>query len=281
MRLMLGLIVAVLAGPALACPAIDAPNMNKAYVDAFAKMAEKVGAPCLANYNEKNPLETLIEYRPEEEDASDWKTMLTVNLFYIGDKDMTTEVNETTAAFVKRVEEAGGKVTPQRTSANDMGPMYLMRYTIGEDDKRENAAAILRAVGPDKIALVHWQKRGSDFDDAAIKQFADMNGISEESEKAKETAKPEKKGRGKKGKKDKASKTPIAVQPEKKLTDGEEKAPVAPDAVQTPAPAAESAPTNTDDSASSSGVLTGEEKPKAKFNFKTKSSTTPSGNIAP
>lgn len=269
-RLILSLVLVLLALPAQACPDPQGTQINQAYVDAFAKLAQKINTPCLVTFNEKNPLETLIEFRPDDEGADDWKTMLSVNLFYIGDDDMGARINEMTANFIKHVEDAGGKVIPQRTAQNDMGPMYLMRYHIGEGDTRENAVAILRAVGPDKIALIHWQRRGADFDPALITDFAGMNGIKDDPVVTKSIEKELKKlAKSKKAHKGKAAKTVNAKS--EKIESAEIKntpvpvAPVLP--VTEPArPAANDFGVEVTPPASPA-----DEKPKAKYNFKTKS----------
>ncbi len=178
MRLALSLIFLVCALPAWAeCPPVAGENINNDYVQAFIKAAEKVGAPCPVTYQEKSATDIIIEYLPADETVDSWKNMMSVNLQQVDDKGSGAYTEAATTVFVKRIKDASGSVTPVATSTNDFGKMYVMRYTVGEGSKKENSLAIVRPVGPDKIAVIHWQKRGSEHSDKALKLFTRINGI--------------------------------------------------------------------------------------------------------
>lgn len=169
---------------AQACPAIEGEEVNDEYVQAFIHAARKVGAPCPVSFTDDG-VTALIQYVPDDQSLSEWKSMMAANIVYMGDRDMVHEMPLLSAKTIERIKERGGHVKEIGKGQNMFGPMYLLRYTRKEDGAPEQALAVVRPVGPDKAAIIHWHKRDAEVTDADIKLFRTINAFDEKPKPAK------------------------------------------------------------------------------------------------
>ena len=179
--LTLASVMTAVAAPLWACPAIKGEDVNDEYVQAFIKAARKVGAPCPATFNDDG-VTALIQYLPDGEEVESWKTMMAANIIYLGDKKPADEMRGLADKFLARIKEKDGTAEIAATHPHEFGTMYLVRYEVGAGDKKENSVVVIRPVGPDKAALIHWEKREGSISDEDAKMFGGINGFDEKKE---------------------------------------------------------------------------------------------------
>ncbi len=167
-----------LATPVLAadCPAIEGEEVKDEFVQGFKAAAEKMGAPCAASFKQLSPGQAVIKYLPEGQKLEDWKSQLSVNVFTV-DGAPGNETQAMTNNFLARVGQEEGHGEIVKKVAGERGAMFVIRYQVPEDKYKVHAIAIIRPVGPDKVAAIHWKMRDDVPNDTTLTLFQEINGI--------------------------------------------------------------------------------------------------------
>lgn len=148
-------------------------------VSYFDKIAGQAGLTQNTAKDFRNPVASMLEYIPADQNVDAWTRMMTVNITMMSPDSAAQQ--QTMNGYIQSMKNAyssHGKILSERMFTSRSGlPVWYVEYTIGEGSSQEFAAGVYGRHGDTLSAFIQAQARGHELpqdDREYIRRLAEM-----------------------------------------------------------------------------------------------------------